>query len=344
MLKKFFISLVVMLVFIFSMSIFIGGFNIKGKNAYNKADYNIKPNDVVFNNDKDDKYNISVYMTKQKIIKELNIEEYTRGVVACEMPAEFSIEALKAQAVAARTFAVAHMKAYGGKKSNKANGADVTDDVNCQVYEDKNERINSWPSKVSGEYWNKITEAVEDTRGEILTYNGKLVMQPLYFAVSSGKTEDSKEVMGDYEPYLKSVPSSGENMAYKYKTKVCFSFDSFIDKINQYYKNTNLNLTNIYNSINILSRTKAGGVKEIKIGNETVSGVKFRKIIGCNSTNFTIKYDSSLIEVDCIGYGHDVGMSQWGANILAQSGKKYEDILYHYYTDVKINKLREIVN
>ncbi|MDD3223419.1 MAG: stage II sporulation protein D [Clostridium sp.] len=341
MVKKFFIALFAMIVFIFSMSIFIGGFSTNGQNVYNKKDYNIKPNDIVFNNDKDDQYNVSVYITKQKIIKKLNIEEYTRGVVACEMPADFNIEALKAQAVAARTYAASHMEAYKGEKSNKANGADVTDDVSCQVYETKDERINSWPSNVAGEYWNKITKAVESTKGEILTYDGKLVMEPLYFAVSSGKTEDSKEVIGDYQPYLKSVSSSGENMAYKYKTKVCFNFVTFLDKINQYYKNTNLNLGNIRSSVNILSRTGAGGVKEIKVGNETISGVKFRKIIGANSTNFTIKYDSSLIEFDCTGYGHDVGMSQWGANILAKNGQKYEDILCHYYTGTKVTKIND---
>ncbi|WP_026882113.1 stage II sporulation protein D [Clostridium akagii] len=345
MLKKFIILIFTGSLFLIIVSICIGGFSgnkDNGKIGNSDGDiekYNFKPNDIVFNNKDDSDGDIKVYIAKNKEIVQLSLEEYTRGVVAAEMPAEFNIEALKAQAIAARTFAAAHMLIYGGKPYPGAKGADVTDTVECQVYMDKDHILNKWPQKSVDEYWNKITGAVQDTQGEILKYNGKLVMEPLYFAVSRGKTEDSKEVIGDDEPYLKSVISSGEESAPKYKSSVKISYGDFINKINKAYKNSNLNYLNIKSSIEILSRTKGEGVKEIKLGKNTITGTKFRSIMGLNSTDFNIKYNIMSLEINCVGYGHDIGMSQWGANIMAKSGKNYRDILNHYYTGISIEKI-----
>lgn len=345
MLKKFIILIFTGSLFLIIVSICIGGFSGNkddGKIGNSDGDiekYKFKPNDIVFNNKDDADGNIKVYIAKNKEIVQLSLEEYTRGVVAAEMPAEFNIEALKAQAIAARTFAAAHMLIYGGKPYPGAEGADVTDTVECQVYMDKDHILNNWPQKSADEYWNKITGAVQDTQGEILKYNGKLVMEPLYFAVSRGKTEDSKEVIGDDEPYLKSVISSGEESAPKYKSYVKISYGDFINKIKKAYKNSNLNYLNIKSSIEILSRTKSDGVKEIKLGKNTITGTKFRSIMGLNSTDFNIKYNIMSLEINCVGYGHDIGMSQWGANIMAKSGKNYRDILNHYYTGISIEKI-----
>lgn len=342
MFKRLIIIIFAGIIFIMAVSISIGfGTNINLNKKSNDKGYDVKPSDYVgFNKTSNKEENIKVYITKTKSIKQISLENYIVGVVSSEMPAEFNIEALKAQAIAARTFAVAHMSVYGGKPYNHGKGADVTDDVECQVYMDKEERIKSWPSNSSNEYWNKINEAVNDTRGQVITYDGSVIKEPLYFAISSGKTEDSKEVLGDDEPYLKSVTSEGENVGHnKYKSQVKITYSSFIDKVKKVYKNSNLNYSNVMNSITILSRTKGDGVKEIKIGNNTITGVKFRSIMGINSTNFVIKYNSDNIEIDCTGYGHDVGMSQWGANVMAQNGKSYSDILKHYYTGINIEKL-----
>jgi stage II sporulation protein D len=251
------------------------------------------------------------------------MEEYTRGVVASEMPAEFNIEALKAQAIAARTFAAAHMDSYGGKPYHGAKGADVTDTVDCQVYMAKDDRLKSWPQRLSGEYWNKITEAVQSTEGEVLKYHGKLIMEPLY------------------EQYLKSVISSGEETEKKYNSVVKISYGDFINRIKKTYSNSDLNYLNIRNSIQILSKTKAGGVKEIKLGKNTITGIKFRSIMGLNSTNFSVKYNITSLEIDCTGYGHDVGMSQNGANVMAKNGKTCSEILQHYYTGITLGKLED---
>lgn len=345
MLKKFIIIIFTGILFVLTASVLIGGLS-GGKDNSNTNNvgediqkYNFKPNDVVFNKSNGGGTNIKVYITKDKEIKELSMEEYTRGVVAAEMGAEFNIEALKAQAIAARTFAAAHMDSYGGNPYHGAKGADVTDTVDCQVYMDKEDRLKSWPQKLAGAYWNKITEAVQDTEGEVLKYHGKLIMEPLYFAVSSGMTEDSKDVIGDDEPYLKSVTSSGEEKGNKYKSVVKISYGDFINRINKTYSNSSLNYLNIRSSIQILSRTKAGGVKEIKLGRNTITGIKFRSIMGLNSTNFSFNYTITSLEINCTGYGHDVGMSQNGANVMAKNGSLCNDILKHYYTGITVEQL-----
>lgn len=348
MIKKFFLTVVAGIIFILLLAVVIGGFNNSNVNNTDKNEntdedlskYSVDPSDIVFDKSNGGGENIKVYLTKEKKMITLSLEEYVRGVVCGEMPAEYNIEALKAQAVAARTFAMAHMEVYGGKKYSKAKGADVTDDINCQVYMDKNKRLNSWNKKYEGKYWNKITEAVQATEGQVLKYNGKLVMEPYYFAVSSGRTEDSVQVFGDSEPYLKSVVSSGEEDAPKYKTETKISYGTFIDEIKGVYKDLDINYFNLKSKIKIVSRTSSGAVKEVKIGNETITGNKFRNILQLNSANFNIKFHLTYIEIECIGYGHNVGMSQYGANVMAKNGKQYKDILTYYYQGVSVEKIK----
>lgn len=346
MIKKLLFAIIMGILFIFAIAIVIGGFNNTNSNMGEKntvpedlSKYDINPTDITFDKKNGGGETIKVYLVKENKIKALSLEDYTRGVVCAEMPAEFNIEAIKAQAIAARTFAMAHMEAYGGKKYEKAKGADVTDNEKCQVYIDKDSRLRSWPAKQAGQYWNKITEAVQATEGQIIKYNGKLVMEPYYFAISSGKTEDCVEVFGDYEPYLKSVVSPGEEIAPKYKSQVKVSYNSFISNIEKEYANCNINFFNVRNEVKIIKRTTAGSVNEVKIGKEIITGSKFRNLMKLNSANFDIIFNLTNVEIDCIGYGHDVGMSQWGANVMAKGGKNYKDILTHYYRGVTVEKM-----
>ncbi|HEY5561810.1 MAG TPA: stage II sporulation protein D [Clostridiaceae bacterium] len=283
---------------------------------------------------------VKVYMEKESTSISLELEEYVRGVVCAEMPAEFNVEALKAQAVAARTYALAHMKAFGGVNSSKAKGSDVTDGTNDQVYLDKTKSLKKWPSKSGNEYWDKVTKAVSATFGEILTYDGVLVKEPYYFATSSGKTEDALEVLLKDIPYLKSVDSTGENLAPKYKSSIKFSNSVFITKIKESYPKASLSASKLSSQIKISSaRTKGGSVKEINIGGIKISGILFRSLLNLNSANFTIQYNSKEVQINCIGYGHGLGMSQWGANGLANSGNSYKVILSHFYTGTNVTKM-----
>lgn len=286
---------------------------------------------------------IKVYITEENKIKKMNLEEYIVGVVAAEMPAEFSEEAIKAQAVAARTFGAAHMEIYGGKKYKSNTGADVCDTVKCQVFTNKDERMKNWPESEREEHWNKIVSAVKDTSGQVLTYKNELVMEPYYFAVSGGRTENAVDVFGKGEEYLKSVESPGEEGASKYRTSVKLSYTNFVDKINSQYPNSGLSIKNLSNQVSIESRNEGGSVKEIKLGSVTISGAKFRTIMSLNSSDFNIYFKDNII-IECIGYGHRVGMSQWGANAMAKQGKTYKEILAHYYNKTELQNLEVFYN
>jgi stage II sporulation protein D len=329
-LKNIFILMIICSSFIIVLSLIIGG----SKNGL------INSSEIISKSKNNPK--IKVYITEEKKIEEMNLEDYVMGVVAGEMPAAFSEEALKAQAVAARTFAVAHMEQYGGIQYSSNTGADVCDTSKCQVYMSKEERMSKWSSKDRNMYWSKIENAVKSTSGEILTYKGKLVMEPYYFAVSSGETESALSVFNKNIEYLKSVKSFGDERSKKYETYKSVPEMEFINSINSNYKDANLSISNLKSSIIVKSRNEGGSVKEIKLGGITISGTKFRALMGLNSSNFSITFKKNNVVIKCLGYGHDVGMSQWGADAMAKSGKSYSDILYHYYTGVKIDKLDDL--
>ncbi|MBK5240182.1 stage II sporulation protein D [Clostridium sp.] len=284
---------------------------------------------------------IKVLITKENIVREINLEEYVTGVVASEMPAAFDIEALKAQAVASRTYALAHISELGGAPCKNGKGADLCDTVHCQVYKTKDELIKVWEkaSKNSGEkYFQKIKMAVESTSGQVLTYNSKLVMEPYYFATSSGKTENSEDVFSSSVPYLKSVESPGEERAGSFKSSNIFKYSELNRIINNNYNNANVSLANIKEGIKVIERSEAGSVKLIKVGSITMTGSKFRTMLGLKSSNFEIVFNLNDVEINCSGYGHGVGMSQWGADAMAKSGKNYNEILNHYYSGTVITK------
>lgn len=301
----------------------------------------IKSQDIISNEKNGYRPKIKVYITKENKVENMNLEDYVTGVVASEVPVEFCPEALKAQAVAARTFALAHMESFGGHKYKSNTGADVCDTVQCQVFMGKEDRFKTWEPNKREEYWSKITNAVQETDGQFLDYKGELVMEPYYFSVSSGKTEDAQDVFSGNVPYLKSVSSLGEQNAPKYKSLVKMSNMEFINKINSKYKECGIGLNELKNQVQIKSKNKGGSIKEIKVGRITLSGTEFRSIMGLNSANFNIQFNGDNVEIDCNGYGHGVGMSQWGANAMAKNGNNYKEILKHYYSGVDIEKIKK---
>ncbi|MBC8062631.1 MAG: stage II sporulation protein D [Clostridiaceae bacterium] len=332
------------ILFLFLLSILIVGIghnDIEKDINIDKIDkFIIKPNNISFDSNNGGGPIIKVYISKDKKVVEMFLEEYVRGVVAGEMPAEFSLEALKAQAVAARTYALSHMSKYGNQKCNKGEGADICDTVHCQVYMSKDVRLNSWPSKTKGELWNKITEAVLGTEGQVLTYNDKLVLSPYYFSTSSGRTESAIDIFNVDVPYLKGVQSKGEEISPSFKSTKKITYSELVKKLNASYPKAGLTTSKVKNQIKILSSYEGGSVNNIKIGNLTISGVKFRNVLGLGSDNFTLGFDSKNISIVCKGYGHSVGMSQWGANVMGNSGKLYKDILTHYYDGVKVEVMK----
>ena len=281
---------------------------------------------------------VKLYHKEEDNVEELDLEEYIMGVVASEVPASFNEEALKAQAIAARTFYMS--KRNNPDKDSKNKGAEIDDTTNCQVYMSKEERMSKWSRSEGESNWNKIQKAVLDTKGQVLTYEGSVLEYPQFFATSSGKTEDAKDVFSIDVPYLKSEESKGEEIAPKYKTTLEIPINEFINKINSKYTTANVKKSNLASLIKIESYTESGSVKEIKIGNETIKGTEFRELFNLNSTNFKFDFEKDIVKINCTGYGHGVGMSQWGANVMAKNGATYDEILKHYYSGVKIQEIK----
>ena len=288
--------------------------------------------DIYINGDE----KIKVYRTLQDKIEEVDLEEYICGVVANEMQVSFEDEALKAQAIASRTYLVS-------KKINScpiANGSDICDSAHCQVYSSKDELISKWGEENGEKYWNKIKSAVDDTKGMILTYKGELVLYPLFFSTSSGETESAIDAsLGDI-PYLVSVESKGEEVSPKYTSKKEMALSDLVSAINSKYPTSGVNTSNLSSKLQVMERSEAGGVITLAVGNDEIKGSDFRVIAGLNSTNFTYSINENTIVFECKGYGHGVGMSQWGANAMAKEGKSYDEILKHYYTGVNIGYVR----
>lgn len=331
--------LIIMTLIIFAVLIILPLIILKG-DGFSISKFNLDNKNIVKNSQITFPVNgkVKLYHKKNNTVEELDLEDYIMGVVSSEVPANFEEEALKAQAVAARTF-------YMNKRNQPCNyakekGAEICDTTHCQVYMSKEERMKSWSSSEAKSDWEKIEKAVEETKGQVLTYNGQVLEYPQFFAISSGRTEDAKDVFSVDVPYLKSEESKGEEIAPKYKTSVQIAINDFVNKINNKYQKANISKSNLSSYIKIKSYTEAGSVKEVQIGNEVIKGTEFRELLGLNSTNFTLDFGSNAVTVNCKGYGHDVGMSQWGANVMAKNGAKYDEILKHYYVGVEISQIK----
>ena len=265
-------------------------------------------------------YRYSTNVFKSSNLNSEKLENYVIGVVAAEMPASFSFEALKAQAVAARTFA------YNKISNNILNYNELVNDKG-QAYISVDEMKDKWKDSFANNY-DKISKAVLDTKGEIITYNDKPIMS-YYFSVSNGKTEESANVFNN-QPYLLSVDSSWDINSKEYEKNMYMSKEEVLKKLG--INDKDLKISNIeHNSSN--------RIKSININGILYSGIDIRKKLGLRSTDFTFDLEENQVRIKTNGYGHGVGMSQYGANYLANQGKNYKEIIKYYYNGVNIKKL-----
>jgi len=232
-------------------------------------------------------------------IEEIELDEYLYGVVASEMPASFEMEALKAQAVVARTYTI--YKIINGSKHENAN---ICDDASCcQAWISKEDRFAKWKAEEAESNWNKIVEAVESTKGEIITYNGSPI-NAFFHSNSGGKTEIVSNVWGGTDlPYLQTVTTSGEDTYSQYSSSVTVTNEELIEKIKEYHADISINFEDA-EAIKILEHTESGRVQKLKMGNIEISGVEARNIIGLKSANFVIERLEDSITFNVIGYGH----------------------------------------
>ena len=256
---------------------------------------------------------------------EYSLEDYLFGVVSAEMPALYEEEALKAQAVAAYTYYLVR------KEGNAEKEYDITDDYSVdQAFISPEKARAKWGDDAS-KYEAKIREAVRSVLGKRVTYQGKNATT-LYHAISYGTTEAAFEVWeGDY-PYLVSVDSSFDKLNDNYIVTTTIEAQSVKEKLSSVV--TLQSVTE--NCFGKATRTEAGGVKNIIVSGVEVSGSKIRKALGLRSANFEVFFKDGKYSFTTKGYGHSIGMSQYGANYLALQGKNWEEILLHYYTGCKI--------
>ena len=267
--------------------------------------------------------------------EELELDTYLYGVVSAEMPASFEEEALKAQAVVARTYTLYKIVNNDGKHGE----ADICDDSTCcQAWISKENRFARWEENEQEENWKKIVNAVNSTQGKIITYQGKPI-NAFFHSNSGGKTEAPIEVWGGSGyPYLQSVSTAGEDAYSQYSSEAEFTEEEFVEKIKEVHSNFEINWKED-NCIEVTEYTEGNRVKTIKIGNLELSGVEVRTIFGLRSANFKVTREGGKVKFEVTGYGHGVGMSQTGADSLAKEGKNYEDIIHHFYTDVEITDM-----
>lgn len=256
---------------------------------------------------------VTIYREKSKKTEKVPFEDYILGVVASEMPASFEPEALKAQAVASRTYALGRIKA----------GTQLCDTTHCQVY--RSDNIDR-----------RVKKAVTATKGQVLISKGKLASHALYFASSGGKTENSEDVFSTPFPYLVSVNSTYEPGATHKKEKNTMSIATFSKKIKNTMEDLDFGAIKKSN-IKIKSHSNGGRVSKIKVGKQVIEGTDVRAALGLYSTRFTIDFKGSKIIITTSGSGHGVGMSQYGAHGLAKKGKTYREILSHYYRGTKVS-------
>ena len=257
-------------------------------------------------------------------VQQIPLEEYVVGVVAGEMPVSFELEALKAQSVASRSYVLKRME------NNIAKEYDVVDTVSNQVYLDEEQLKDKWKDRYV-EYINKVREAVNATSMEYLEYEGK-VIDAMFFSTSNGYTEDSEVVFSSDVPYLRSVESVwDEEVAKAFNYSTSMSLQEFYERLGLEY-NKEL-------KVEILERSSSNRVVRLTINDKEFTGREVYQKLGIRSCDFEFVLVGSNVEIQTKGYGHGVGMSQYGAHGMAKAGYSYQEILSHYYTGTSLQKL-----
>lgn len=274
---------------------------------------------------------ISVFMSEEEKTEEMDMRDYIIGTVAAEMPASYDTEALKAQALAAVTYAEYLKK---NNSDDNLNGADISDNSSThQGYMTQTQMQEKWGDAYET-YYEKIAGAVDSVIDKIITYNGEPIMAA-YHAISTGKTESAENMWGKSIPYLVSVESEGD----KYSTRYSSTVTVTADELKEAVKNTEEAEFSKENSlIKINSTTDSGTVTEAAVCGIKMTGMEIRALFSLRSPSFDVTYEDEKYIFSVKGYGHGVGMSQYGADWYAKQGYSYEEIISHYYPGTHIEE------
>lgn len=273
---------------------------------------------------------VAVMRMSSEEIEDVPLEEYVIGVVAAEMPvAEFELEALKAQGLAARTYIVYHLL----HQKNIGEGH-ITDTTADQVYKNENELRELWGTNYQHNM-EKLTAAIAATEGEIITKNQAPIF-PAFFSTSNGYTENSEDYWKDELPHLRSVPSPWDKESPQFLNQETFTISEVEHALNiELPKGDTFPIE--------VSRTEGNRVKELMLADNQFTGREIREKLGLKSSDFTIERNNEHLIFTTKGYGHGIGMSQYGANGMAKEGKTYQEIVKYYYQDIEISTITETV-
>ena len=268
----------------------------------------------------------------------LSVKEYIRGTVAAEMPVSFHAEALKAQAVAAHTYALRQISEQLKNPDEELKGAYISNDpAKFQAYISVEEMKNNWQSNFESNY-KKLCDAVDSVIDEVITYNDKPIAAAFH-AVSCGQTEDSANVWGKSLDYLKPVESEGDKLSSSLTSTAVFKENEIETILLQSFPDFKPEEEKT-KWFSILEKSPSGYVTKVKVCNLELSGSELRNVLKLKSSNFSVEYNDGSFTFTTLGYGHGVGMSQYGADFLARQGKDYKEILHHYYTNVEIVNIK----
>lgn len=267
---------------------------------------------------------IVIYISNGNVTEEMDMDEYLLGVVAAQMPGDYPLEALKAQAVIARTYL---MNVIGTRKSAEATELNQSYYSDAMLREKYGENYNAW--------YENLSEAVNSTTEEILSYENRQVT-PVFCRCSNGKTRDARDVWGSSIPYLTAVDSPEDTTYENYRSQVTMENEECISRLKESYPDFEANAETLKDTVQVLEKDNSGYVTKIQVGNMEFSGEDLRYALDLNSASFDVRVKTRNITFDVTGEGHGVGMSQWGARMMAVSGKGYRDILSWYFPGTSV--------
>ncbi len=273
---------------------------------------------------------ITYLETATNKVQQCDLEEYLVGVLAAEMPAEYHIEALKAQAVAARSFIISRINE---KNSDHPDAAVCDNSTHCKAHLNEKAAKAKWPEKDAEKYWKKLADAVYETKGEYMICQDEVV-EAFFFARSGGRTENSEDVWGEERPYLRSVESEGDKTHPEFESVAEFEISDARKRLRKINPDIDTGVAPL--QIGKTTYTAGGNIANIEIDGLSFRGKDIRGAFGLKSAEFSLNCGLDKIVFKVYGYGHGVGMSQFGANYMAENGKNYTEILNHYYTNIQI--------
>lgn len=274
---------------------------------------------------------ISVFMSEEEKTEEMDMRDYIIGTVAAEMPASYETEALKAQALAAITYAE-YIRLNGSNED--LDGAVISDDGSThQGYMTQSQMKEKWGDAYDT-YYNKIARAVDAVIDEIITYENEPIMAA-YHAISTGNTESAENMWGGAVDYLVSVESPGDKYSSRYSSSVTITEN----ELKELLKENDIAIESEENElVKINSVTESGTVKSVTVCGTKMTGIQLRNLLSLRSPSFDVKYENGEYTFSVKGYGHGVGMSQYGADWYAKQGYSYEEIISHYYPGTEIEE------